>query len=89
MYKTNRYRLSLLELVGVTSTKLTFSVGFAYLKHEREENFTWALENLKEFFAYEKLLPNVFVTGRELALMNVVFPNSTHLLCLFHILKKC
>ncbi|XP_058742359.1 uncharacterized protein LOC131614827 [Vicia villosa] len=29
-YKTKRYRLPLLEIVGVTSTKLTFSVAFAY-----------------------------------------------------------
>ncbi|XP_058746934.1 uncharacterized protein LOC131619913 [Vicia villosa] len=41
-----RYRLPLLEIFGVTSTKLTFSVAFAYLEHEREENFTWALKRL-------------------------------------------
>lgn len=51
----------------------------------------WALEKLKELFAYEKLLPNVLVTNRERVLMNVVevaFPNSTHLLCMFHISKN-
>lgn len=42
--KTNRYQLPLLEIVGVTSTKLNFSVGFAYFEHEREANFTWTLE---------------------------------------------
>ncbi|XP_058733650.1 protein FAR1-RELATED SEQUENCE 5-like [Vicia villosa] len=69
-YKTNRYRLLLLEIVGVISIKLTFSVAFAYLEHEREENFTWALKRLKELFYSEKLLPDVLVTDRELALMN-------------------
>ncbi|XP_058774378.1 uncharacterized protein LOC131648659 [Vicia villosa] len=39
-YKTNRYQISLLDIVGVTSTKLTFLVAFAYLEHEREKNFT-------------------------------------------------
>ncbi|XP_058742340.1 protein FAR1-RELATED SEQUENCE 5-like [Vicia villosa] len=58
-YKINRYRLPLLEIVGVTSTKLTFSVAFAYLEHEREKNFTWALQKLKELFYSEKLLSNV------------------------------
>ncbi|XP_050917826.1 uncharacterized protein LOC127135052 [Lathyrus oleraceus] len=43
-YKTNKYRLPLLEMVGVTSTKKTYSVGFTFLKSEKEENFTWALE---------------------------------------------
>ncbi|XP_058758192.1 uncharacterized protein LOC131631414 [Vicia villosa] len=40
IYKTNRYKLPLFEIVGVTSTKLTFLVTFSYLEHEREENFT-------------------------------------------------
>ncbi|XP_058755689.1 uncharacterized protein LOC131628899 [Vicia villosa] len=83
-----RYRLPLLEIVGVTSTKLTFSVAFTYLEHEREENFTWALERLKELFYSEKLLPDVLVTDRELALMNAidsVYPNASHLLYKFDV----
>ncbi|RXY49765.1 hypothetical protein DD573_29855, partial [Klebsiella pneumoniae] len=30
-YKINRYRLPLLDFVGVTPTMMTFSAGFAYL----------------------------------------------------------
>ncbi|XP_058734041.1 uncharacterized protein LOC131605735 [Vicia villosa] len=86
-----QYRLPLLEIVGVKSTKLTFSVAFAYLEHEREESFTWALQKLKELLYHEKLLPNVMVMDRELTLMNAidyVYPNASHLLCTFHILKN-
>ncbi|XP_050914688.1 uncharacterized protein LOC127129577 [Lathyrus oleraceus] len=43
-YKTNKYRLPLLEMVGVTSTEKTHSIGFAFLESEKEENVTWALE---------------------------------------------
>src|SRR3954464_8607576 len=39
-YKTNKYRLPLLEIVGVISTDKTYSVGFAFLECEKEENFT-------------------------------------------------
>ncbi|XP_050889947.1 uncharacterized protein LOC127095278 [Lathyrus oleraceus] len=46
-YMPNMYKLPLLEIIGVTSTKLTFSVDFTYLEHEKEENFKWALEKLK------------------------------------------
>ncbi|KAH7518290.1 hypothetical protein FEM48_Zijuj09G0155800 [Ziziphus jujuba var. spinosa] len=46
-YKTNRHRLPLLEIIGVPSTELTFSVPFVYLQSEREENYIWALEKLK------------------------------------------
>ncbi|KHN28257.1 hypothetical protein glysoja_048567, partial [Glycine soja] len=37
-YKTNRYRLPLLDFVGVTPTAMTFSAGFAYLEAERVNN---------------------------------------------------
>ncbi|KAH1253378.1 putative protein FAR1-RELATED SEQUENCE 10 [Glycine max] len=43
-YKTNRYRLPLLDFVGVTPTAMTFSAGFAYLEGERVNNIVWALE---------------------------------------------
>ncbi|XP_058776898.1 protein FAR1-RELATED SEQUENCE 5-like [Vicia villosa] len=42
-YKTNKYRLILLEIIGVTSTDKTLSVGFAFLQCEKEDNFIWAL----------------------------------------------
>ncbi|KAH1265882.1 Protein FAR1-RELATED SEQUENCE 5 [Glycine max] len=43
-YKKNRYRLPLLDIVGVTPTRMTFSAGFAYLQGERVNNLVWALE---------------------------------------------
>ena len=88
-YKTNRYRLPLLEIVGVTSTNLTFSIACAYLENERTNNFKWALERFKELF--EEETPVAIVTNRDIALLNVVnevFPRSRHLLCQFHINKN-
>ena len=38
-YKTNKYKLSLLEIIGVTSTGLTFSIAFVLLSNEHENNF--------------------------------------------------
>ena len=38
-YKTNKYRMPLLEVVGITSTGLTFSVAFCLLAAEKENNF--------------------------------------------------
>ena len=43
-YKTNRYKLLLLDFVGVTPTGMTFSADFAYLEGERLNNMVWALE---------------------------------------------
>ncbi|XP_060969793.1 protein FAR1-RELATED SEQUENCE 6-like [Cannabis sativa] len=94
-YKTNRYRLPLLEIVGVTSTEYTFSIAFVFLNSEQEDNYTWALDRLKTMMGID-FLPNVIVTDRELALINAiekVFPAAKHLLCRYHIsnnvLTKC
>jgi len=43
-YKTNRYGLALLDIVGVTPTGMTFSVVFAYLEGEHLNNVVWALQ---------------------------------------------
>jgi len=37
-YKTNRYRLSLLDIVGVTPTGMTFLAAFIYLEGEHINN---------------------------------------------------
>ncbi|KAH1249409.1 Protein FAR1-RELATED SEQUENCE 5 [Glycine max] len=90
-YKTNRYRLPLLDFVGVTPTGMTFSAGFAYLEGERVKNLVWALERFRDLFLRNDRLPVVIVIDRDLALMNavkVVFPECTNLLCRFHIDKN-
>lgn len=90
-YKTNRYGMPLLEIVGVTSTDMTYSVGFAYLSSEIEDNFIWALEMCRSLLCSTDIFPKVIVTDRDNALMNVVakvFPTSTALLCQYHIAKN-
>ncbi|XP_062012413.1 uncharacterized protein LOC133728965 [Rosa rugosa] len=93
-YKTNRYRFPLFEIVGVTSTEMTFNVAFVYILKETEDNYTWALSRLRTLL--DHCTPSVFVTDRELALMNSIskiFPDSRHLLCKWHInrnvMKEC
>ena len=43
-YKTNRYKLPLLDVVGVTPMRMTFSAGFVYLEGEHVNNVVWDLE---------------------------------------------
>jgi len=90
-YKTNRYRLSLLDIVGVTPTGMTFSTAFAYLEGERLNNVVWALQRFRGLFLRRDALLGVIVTNRDLALMNAVktvFPEAINLLCRFHIDKN-
>ncbi|PIA29532.1 hypothetical protein AQUCO_05900042v1 [Aquilegia coerulea] len=72
-YKTNKYRWPLLEIVGVTSTMKTFSVCFALMERETEDDFTWALE-----FFEDRALMNA---------ANVIFPTAVKFLCRWHISK--
>ncbi|KAG5535845.1 hypothetical protein RHGRI_023570 [Rhododendron griersonianum] len=94
-YKTNKYKFPLLQIVGVTSTEMTFCAAFAFMECEKMENYTWVLEKLKGMMD-PNALPSVIITDRELALMNAitnVFPHATNLLCRWHIgknvLAKC
>ncbi|KAK8946660.1 hypothetical protein KSP39_PZI007383 [Platanthera zijinensis] len=86
-YKTNRYRMSLLSIVGVTSINQSFFGIFTFMPDETERSYCWALECFKSILD-SCSLPLVLVTDRELALMNAikhVFPHSKNLLCQAHI----
>ncbi|MCH87527.1 protein FAR1-RELATED SEQUENCE 5-like, partial [Trifolium medium] len=90
-YKTNRYKMPLFEIVGVTSTEMSYNIGFAFIANEKEENFTWVLEMCLTLLKCKDIVPKVVVTDRDTALMSAVvkvFPNSTVLVCQYHISKN-
>ena len=70
---------------------MTFFVGFAFISSERQSNFIWALERLKRLFMTSKGGPQVIVSDKNLALMNViaiVFHDCYHFLRRLHIQKN-
>ncbi|CAG8531643.1 1520_t:CDS:2 [Racocetra persica] len=83
IYKTNKFKMPLLSIVGITSFNTTFYTCFMFMKSEEETDYNWALTNVLGLFdEIEK--PSIIVTDRELALMNtlrMIFPNSTNILC--------
>ncbi|XP_045810534.1 uncharacterized protein LOC123904975 [Trifolium pratense] len=90
-YKTNKYRQPLLEITGITSTNMTFVVGFAYMESEKTDNYHWALGKLKQLITKQDIFPRVILTDREFALMNAIkdiFPHTTNMLCTWHIIKN-
>ncbi|CAG8702825.1 5351_t:CDS:2, partial [Ambispora leptoticha] len=89
-YKMNRFKMPLLDVVGITSFNTTFFSCFVFMKDEEEEDYLWALTCITKLFDGISQ-PGIIVTDRELALMNALrttFSNSTHLLCLWHINKN-
>ncbi|XP_076907287.1 protein FAR-RED ELONGATED HYPOCOTYL 3-like [Bidens hawaiensis] len=47
-YNTNMYDWPLVQFISVTSTSQSFCIAHMFLIRERQRNFTWALEKLKE-----------------------------------------
>jgi len=83
--------MSLLEVVGITSTGLTFFVAFCLLVAEKENNFVWTLDRFKGLFFRVDSYPRVVVCDRDISLMNaikIVFPEAYNLLYRFHINKN-
>ncbi|KAH1233434.1 hypothetical protein GmHk_09G025878 [Glycine max] len=84
-------QLSLLDIIGVTPTRMTFSAAFAYLEGERFNNVVWVLQRFHGLFMKGDALPGVIVTDKDLDLINAVktvFPDAMNLLCRFHIDKN-
>ena len=87
--------MPLLEVVGVSSFNTSFYSCFVALQREETKDYIWALERFRRILSNEYQL-SVIIFDRELALINaieVVFPSTRHLLCIWHIekniLSKC
>ncbi|GAU21453.1 hypothetical protein TSUD_32840 [Trifolium subterraneum] len=72
-YKTNKYKMPLFEIVGVTSTEDSFDVDFAFIANEKEDNFIWALETCKSLLKSKDTFPKVIVIDMDKSLMNAIW----------------
>ncbi len=84
-YKTNRFRMPLLLVAGVSEESKTFLLGFAALNSEEEDNVQWAL---KRIFQFLQKTPTIICTDSCPTLkkvLNSVSPQSIHLLCGWHV----
>ncbi|EAQ90237.1 hypothetical protein CHGG_02172 [Chaetomium globosum CBS 148.51] len=96
-YKTNKHGMPLLDMIGVDATQRSFCVAFAFLSGEAEEDYAWALEQLRSLYEQCGITPpSVILTDRCLAAMNAasnLFPSAAILLCLWHankaVLARC
>ncbi|KAI7933256.1 hypothetical protein MJO29_016940 [Puccinia striiformis f. sp. tritici] len=90
-YKTNRYKIPLLHVIGQAASNRSFSIAFCFLTYEDDENYLWAVQVLKKLIWKPDRIPKVFITDRDAALRNAlaeVFPNSQANLCTWHINKN-
>ncbi|XP_065861098.1 protein FAR1-RELATED SEQUENCE 5-like [Euphorbia lathyris] len=88
-YKTNKYKMSFFEIIGMTPSNKNFLIAYAIMKDETEGSYMWVLQKLK-LLLQPDVHPTAIATDRELGLMRPVrevFPHSHHLLCTWHINK--
>ena len=45
-YKTNKYKMPLLHILGLTAFNKTFTIGYAFLSSEVQTDYIWALNSL-------------------------------------------
>jgi hypothetical protein len=90
-YKTNRYNKPVLNIVGVTGSNKTIQVALCLVDGESEDEFIWALQQLKALLAeYEVPEPKLFLTDRQESCIKAlwfVFPEGHQRVCLWHINK--
>ncbi|KAL2109770.1 hypothetical protein VUR80DRAFT_2035 [Thermomyces stellatus] len=90
-YKTNRFKMPLLSVCGITQEQQPFQIAAIFLDSEKEEQFGWALRSLSDYLSQQQLRePRVIVTNREQALINALEAHTTlrsvpRLLCRWHI----
>jgi MULE transposase domain len=88
-YKTNRYKMPLLDIVGVNALNKSFYVGFCFLSKEDADYYEFALQNLQSIYTQLTLeFPKTIIVDKDDALIraaNSVFPSSNVIICIWHV----
>jgi hypothetical protein len=84
-YRTNKYKLPLLHILGCTNLETFFSAGFCFLRHENEEEYYWAISTFLHRTGTPE--PRVLISDQEDALKTAarrLMPSVPQLLCVWH-----
>ncbi|HKQ22499.1 MAG TPA: hypothetical protein VJS91_10700 [Nitrososphaeraceae archaeon] len=87
--KTNRYEMALSLFVGIDNDFKTRILAQALTKYETQADYEWILHCTLE--ATNNLSPLVLFTDGDpamIAAVHVVYPQTRHLLCIYHIIEN-
>jgi MULE transposase domain len=93
-YKTNKFKMPLLNIVGVTSLNTTFHAAFCFIRKEENGDYLWALQQLKDCLQAASITsPALMITDRDLALITAIdkifpTPQTQSILCIWHVNKN-
>ncbi|XP_074342865.1 protein FAR1-RELATED SEQUENCE 5-like [Apium graveolens] len=88
-YRTNRYAMPFFPFIGVNHHYQSVIFGFALMRDEHASNFEWILRTWLEGVGNNP--PLTIIMDQDQAMTSaiaVVLPNTTHLLCSWHISQK-
>ena len=89
IYKINKYKLSLLVIVGHICIGITFYADFCFLFDEIQKDYAWAFSQMHQLYEQLRFSKfNVYVIDCEKTLLNALAahnPRAGVLLCLWHI----
>ncbi|KAH9760448.1 protein FAR1-RELATED SEQUENCE [Citrus sinensis] len=88
-YLTNKYDMPFAPFVGVNHHDQSILLGCGLISHEDTETFTWLFDTWLSCMSGSP--PLGIITDQDKAMKNaieIVFPNTRHRWCLWHILKK-
>lgn len=88
-YLTNRYDMPFAPFVGVNHHGQSTLFGCGLLSNEDTRTFVWLFSTWLQ--CMEDKAPTGIITDQDRAMQNaieIVFPNTKHRWCLWHILKK-
>lgn len=81
-YKTNRYKMPLLIIIGVTALNTTFYVAFCFMKGESYSDYEWVIEALVRLYDHLNLsYPITVISDGDKALSSTlshVFAEQNH-----------
>jgi hypothetical protein len=83
-YKTNKFEMPLLHMLGITSSGKSFSIGFTFLPSKTATNYTWAVQQFKAL----RIRPGVVVMDGDNAIRiasETVFEDIPTMLCTWHV----
>ncbi|CAH9089712.1 unnamed protein product [Cuscuta epithymum] len=88
-YLTNRYDMPFAPFVGVNHHGQSLLMGCGLVSNEDTQTFVWLFKAWLE--CMDGIAPMGIITDQDRAMQNaiaIVFPNSNHRWCLWHIMKK-
>jgi hypothetical protein len=87
-YSTNPYRMPLVVLTGVNCEGKNTILGFALIRQETAEEYSWVLQQLK---ICQKEQPKVILTDFDASICHSIERHLTeteHLLCQWHMMQN-